>query len=225
MKRTAANARSVTATCRQIVGLIASAGQFVPRDRGEAMIRKWFSRLDIDALGADRMVAVMADATLLAADLLLSYPTASGATAFDRLARSRAGAPAAEAALITALRQARFRLLRVGDAQADAVTAHDVLAGDAVRIVGAALPWQAHGAVVFGRVVMLGDDRGCLPGPITPLDSPAFAVARGHSAAGALGNGRCALGGGGLRACGAARHAPGARTEPADWRRGRCRGQ
>src|SRR5690349_22971147 len=183
MKRTTANARSVTATCGQIVALMASAGQFVPQDRGEAMIRKWLSRLDIDALGADQMVAAMADATLLAADLLLSYPTASGATAFDRLARSRAGAPAAEAALITALRQARFRL----PAPADAVTAHDVLAGDAVRIVGAALPWQAHGAVVFGRVVMLGDDRGCLPGPITPLDSPAFAVARGHSAAGALG--------------------------------------
>ena len=109
MKRTAANARSVTATCGQIVALMASAGQFVPQDRGEAMIRKWLSRLDIDALGADRMVAVMADATLLATDLLLSYPAASGATAFDRLARSRAAAPAGEAALITALRQARFR--------------------------------------------------------------------------------------------------------------------
>jgi len=49
----------------------------------------------------------MADATLLATDLLLSYPAASGATAFDRLARSRAAAPAAEAVLMTALRQAR----------------------------------------------------------------------------------------------------------------------
>jgi hypothetical protein len=110
----------------------------------------------------------MADATLLAADLLLSYPAASGATAFDRLARSRAGAPAAEAALITALRQARFRLLRVSDAHTNAVTAHDVLSGDAVQIVGAVLPSQARGAVLFARVVMLGDDRGCFPGPITP---------------------------------------------------------
>jgi hypothetical protein len=90
MKRTAANAKSVTAMCRQIVALMASARQFVPQDRGEAMIRKWFSRLDIHALGEDRMVAIMADASLLAADLLLSYPAASGATAFDRLARSRA---------------------------------------------------------------------------------------------------------------------------------------
>jgi hypothetical protein len=49
----------------------------------------------------------MADATLLATDLLLSYPAASGATAFDRLARSRAAAPAPEAVLMTALRQAR----------------------------------------------------------------------------------------------------------------------
>ena len=131
MKWTAARARSVTATYRQIVALMASARQFVPQDRGEAMLRKWLSHIDIRALGEDRMVAVMADATLLAADLLLSYPAASGATAFDRLARSRAGAPAAEAALITALRQARFRLLRVSDAHADAVTAHDVLSGNA----------------------------------------------------------------------------------------------
>ena len=99
MKRTAANARSVSATCRQIGALMASAMQFAPQDRGEAMIRKWLSRIDIHALGEGRMVAVMADATLLATDLLLSYPAASGATAFDRLARSRATAPAAEDAL------------------------------------------------------------------------------------------------------------------------------
>ena len=223
MKRTAAQARSVTATCRQIVALMASAKQFVPQDRGEAMLRKWLSRIDIATLGEDRMVTMMADATRLAADLLLSYPAASGATAFDRLARSRAGAPAAEAALITALGQARFRLLRVsGDANADAVTAYDVLSGNALQIVGAVLPSQVSGVVLFARVVMLGDDRACLPGPITPLDSaasrrrawPQFGRRSGC-------HGRCALGGGGLRACGAARHAPGARTEPADWRRGR----
>jgi hypothetical protein len=152
---------------------------FVPQDRGEAMLRKWLSRIDIDTLGEDRMVAVIADATLLAQDLLLSYPAASGATAFDRLARSRAGTPAAEAALITALRQARFRLLRVScDAHADAVMAHDVLSGDALQIVGAALPSQAGCATLFARVVMLGDDRACFPGPITPLDSAAFAGRR-----------------------------------------------
>src|SRR5689334_4349685 len=188
MKRTAANVSSVTAMCRQIGALMASAMQFVPHDRGEAMIRKWLSRIDIHALGEARMIAVMADATLLATDLLLSFPAASGATAFDRLARNRAAAPAAEAALIIALRQARFRLLRVsGDGRADAVTAYDILSGDAVQIVGAGLPSLAHGAAVFARVVMLGEGRGCLPGPITPLDSAAFAVARGHSAAGALG--------------------------------------
>jgi hypothetical protein len=40
MARTAANARSVTATCQQIAEPMASAMQFVPQDRGEAMIRK-----------------------------------------------------------------------------------------------------------------------------------------------------------------------------------------
>ena len=53
-----------------------------------AMVRKWLGRCDIAATSEERMVAMTADAMLLSADLLLSYPAASGTTAFDRLART-----------------------------------------------------------------------------------------------------------------------------------------
>ncbi len=134
------------------------------------------------------MLAMAADAVLLSADLLLSQPAASGTTAFDRLARSRIGAPAAEVAAIAALRRARFRLLRLeGDAQAREVLLRDVVSGELLRVVGAELPPLAVGTVLFGRAVGLGNGLCCLPGAITPLDPEAFAVARGHAAAGAPG--------------------------------------
>jgi hypothetical protein len=174
--------------CRQIAALLASAMQFVPRDRGEAMVRKWLTRRDVEEMSEDRLLAMAADAMLLSADLLLSQPAASGTTAFDRLARSRAGAPVMEAAAIAALRSARFRLLRLeGDAQAREVTLRDVVSGELLRIIGAELPPLAVGTALFGRVVILSDGLCCLPSAITPLDPAAFAVARGHAAAGASG--------------------------------------
>jgi hypothetical protein len=174
--------------CQQVAALIGSAMQFVARDRGEALIRKWLSRFEMPAMAEGRLAALTADATLLAADLLMSYPSASGTTAFDRLARSRAGAPAAEQAAMTALRSARFRLLQVERcAGRTTVAARDAVSGETLQILDADLPPGALGAVLFARVAILGDAACCLPGAITPLDPPAFAVARNHPAAGAPG--------------------------------------
>ena len=134
------------------------------------------------------MIAMTADAMLLSADLLLSQPAASGTTAFDRLARSRANAPDAEATAIAALCKARFRLLRLEeDAPMREPLMRDVMSDEVLRIVAPELPPLAAGTVLFGRVAMLGDGLGCLAGAITPLDPAAFAVARGHPAAGAPG--------------------------------------
>jgi hypothetical protein len=167
--------------------LSAAAIQFVARDRGEALMRKWLNPCDPQAASENRMLAMMADATLLAADLLLSQPAASGTTAFDRLARSRAGDPSAQAAL-TALRQARFRLLRLEEpAQAPQVMVRDVVSDEVLRIAVAALPALPAGTVLFARAAMLGAGLCCLPGTITPLDPPALAVARDHAAAGVPG--------------------------------------
>ena len=60
-----------------------------------------------------RELLLVADALGMAMDLALFTPSASGATAFDRLARRRGGMGADETAALDALRRAQFRLLRV----------------------------------------------------------------------------------------------------------------
>ncbi len=175
-------------TGRQIGELLVSGMQFVARERGEATVRKWLSRRDIEEISEERMVAMAADAMLLSADLLLSLPSVSGTTAFDRLARSRAGAPPAEKAAIDLLCESWFRLLRLeGDAHIREVMVRDVVSDERLCVIGPELPPLAAGTVLFGRVVTLADHVCCLSGAITPLDPVAFAVARGHPAAGAPG--------------------------------------
>jgi hypothetical protein len=168
--------------------LLASAAAFVPRDRGEALFRKWLNRRDAEALSESQLMAMTADAVLLSVDLLLSQPAISGATAFDRLARSRSGAPAVELAAIALLRNARFRLLLLeGVARPREVTLRDVMSGELFRVSGAEFPPLAAGTPLFARVAVLGDGLCCLPGAVTPLDSAAYAIARGHPSAGAPG--------------------------------------
>jgi hypothetical protein len=181
----AATDPSLRDLCRRMREVCASALQCVAPERGQAIFRKWIPR-DVEAMSADRMLATAADATLLTADLLLSHPSASGTTAFDRLAKRRADAAPAEAAAIAALRKARFRLLRLEeDASADEVAMRDVVSDEIVHIADADLPPLRAGTMLFGRVAMLGDGVGCMPTSITPLDAAAYAVARRHPAAGA----------------------------------------
>jgi hypothetical protein len=173
---------------RLIAALLEVAVRFVPPDRGEAQIRKWLRPRDAEIISENRMLAAAADAVLLSADLLLSQPTASGTTAFDRLARNRAGALQREAAAIAALRSAQFRLLRLeGNTQASEMRLRDAMSGESLRIVGAEMPPLIVGTALFGRVAILGDGRACFAGTVTPLDEAAFATARGHAAAAAQG--------------------------------------
>jgi len=181
---------SIPTLCRQLAELSAEAVHFMATDRAEALLRKWVIRSDMASASASeyRVLAMMADATQLATDLLLSQPSASGATAFDRLARSRAGDPSIQTAL-AALRQARFRLLRLeGSAQTVPVPARDVLSQEVLRIAGPSLRALPDGAFIFARTAMLQTDLCCLAGTITPLDAAAVEVAiaapRGQPATG-----------------------------------------
>src|SRR5580700_2773937 len=141
MRSAATSQASMQDTAREIVALLDAAMRFVAPDRGEALSRKWLSHRAVEVFSEERMATAAADAVLLAADVLLSQPAASGMTAFDRLARSRATASAAEAAAIGALRQSKFRLLRLeDDAHAGEATARDQMFGAMLRIVGADLP-------------------------------------------------------------------------------------
>jgi hypothetical protein len=188
--------RAATATafseeaCNLIDGLIEAAAKFVARERGDGIVRKWLPLRDQDVrdMSEDRMLAMMADAVLLSADLLLSQPSASGATAFDRLARSRASAPAAEAEAVAVLCRARFRLLRLEQGAGGArVGARDVVSGETFSLADAEHLPPLDGMALFSRVVVLRDGRGYLAGATTPLDAAALAVAASHPAAGASG--------------------------------------
>jgi hypothetical protein len=189
MPRTAATQPLPQDIVRQLQALMAEAMTFMSPERSEATIRKWLPKRDRDIadISEERMIAMAADAMLLSADLQLSQPSASGTTAFDRLAKSRGRAPG-EAAAIAALGQARFRLLRLeGGAESQGVMARDAVSDEVLRIVGPDMPPLAAGTALFARVAMLEKGLYCLPGAITPLDAAAFAVARNHPMAGAPG--------------------------------------
>ena len=188
MPRAATNGHSPKDQYDLIAEMIEAARQYVPRERGEELFRKWLPRRDkdVEGLSEKRMFAMTADAILLAGDLLLSQPSGSGSTGFDRLAKNRAGAGAAEAAALSALRRSRFRLLQVeGPAKPHGVMARDVITGDVLLVEVPELPPLGDAIHLFARVVDVGGAKNCLAGAITPLDLAAYAVARSHPSAGA----------------------------------------
>ena len=181
--------KSPQALHEMVQRVLALAVEFTPRERGEAYIRKWIPRRDseIQEMSEYRQLALMADAILLSQDVLLSAPSMTGVTAFDRLAKKVTMAPAGMMPALAALRQARFRLLRL-DAEGKAGegwTAHDVMGGETLKLADPVRAFPGAGCPVFARVAPLGDGWFSLAGAITPLNEPAFAVARGHAAAGA----------------------------------------
>ncbi len=185
MPRHAASNPSVTDAHDRIEALLEAALDFVPRERGEALMRKFLPRRDQYADGCDDGSAtwMAADAALLAADLVLSQPSWSGSTAFDRLAKSRAGAKPEEAAALAALCQARFRLLRIErPAEHQGWLARDILSGEALHIAAPALPPLEPATRLFGRVADLGGGQFCFAGAITPLDQAVYTVAVQHPA-------------------------------------------
>ncbi len=188
MPRHAASNPSPADAYDRIEALLEAAIGFVPRERGEALMRKWLPRRDrdVEGLGDGRAISMAADAIFLVTDLLLSQPSFSGTTAFDRLAKSRAGARPEAAAALAALRQARFRLLRIERrAEYQGWMARDVLSDAVLHIAAPALPPLPPATTLFGRVADLGGGQCCFAGPITPLDLAASAMALAHPASGA----------------------------------------
>jgi len=180
---------SAHAAAERIHALLEDARAFIAPDRQRAVLAKWIPRHGLDELSDYRTIAMMADAILLASDLLPSQPAAGGSTAFDRLARARRGAPAGERAEIAALGRARFRLMGLDhenpDPDPSVTQARDLITGQRLRIAGLHLPRLVVDAPLFARVVMLEDGLCWLAGAITPLDEAARAKACAHPSAGA----------------------------------------
>ena len=93
----------------RIAELSLAALRFVPPTRIAERMQRWLPDTPgaLDEVDLERRFAA---ALALVRDFVLFAPSASGATAIDRMARQRKPADASEAVAIDALRAARFRV-------------------------------------------------------------------------------------------------------------------
>ncbi len=170
-----------------IARLLLEAASFVPLARVEATARGWLTRADPVFADPGREMLLVADALGMAMSLALFTPSASGATAFDRLARQRAGMGAVEMAALDALRRAQFRLLRVEAADEGIARMRDMVTGDVAPVLDDGIGAAAIGVALVGWLVPVGDGHHVFASGATPLDEAGLAVAAGSVRPGARG--------------------------------------
>ena len=166
-----------------VAGLLLDATSFVSPARVEETVRGWLARAEPGQAAGGQDAALVADAFAMATELALFTPSASGATAFDRLARQRGGMAADEAAALAALRRAQVRLLRVDAVSSDGIARFcDLASGEMLDVPDAGIPAAAVGVPVVGRLACFDDGRLMFMGGLTPLDPAGLAVATGFGA-------------------------------------------
>jgi len=170
-----------------ITELLIEAIKFVAPGRVEETARGLLPRMPPDGSRSSRELLAAADTIAMAMDLALFTPSASGQTAFDRLARQRRGSSAAEAAGLDVLRRSAFRLLRIEAAGAGSASLRDLVTGETLRVADVAIGAGLAGIALVGRLAPLGDGRHIFISGITPLDEDGLAVAQGFVRPGAHG--------------------------------------
>lgn len=181
----AAMGRSVDTLHSRLQEYYIAAVDCVAKDRADAMMNRWIRRDAGDSLTDARLVAMMADAVLLSTDLLVSQPSLSGTTAFDRLSRKLGKVAPLDATALRGLCAGRFGLFRVLTAHAGGgARVRDLNSDRIVTIEAPDFPPMPADTIVFGRLVATGPASGYLIGAITPLDTAALAAATAHQAAG-----------------------------------------
>lgn len=170
-----------------IAGLLLDATDFVAAGRVEETARSLLPRTAPSFRTTNGEAAAIADAMAMAMDLALFAASASGQTAFDRLARQRQGLTAEAAAGLEILRRSVFRLLRIERTLGGGPTLsfRDLATGETLQIVEEAIGPDLAGLSIVGRVGALGDGRHVFVSGITPLDDTALAVALGFVRPGA----------------------------------------
>lgn len=175
--------------------LSAEAVRFVPPDRVGELMNRFLDCPSSAQQGRDPVPGV-AQAMALATDIALFTPSASGATAIDRLARQRKPTSADDVVAIEALSQTQFRVARV-EARESAlmVRLKDLVTGALLPVYDEEIPANAAGLRIALRIGPLGIGRFIRIGPIIPIDDAACTVAFGFKRSG--GNGlsnpqRCA---------------------------------
>jgi len=164
-----------------MAGLLRDAADFTSPAKVQETARSWVPRAEPGMALSDCDVLQVADALGMATDLALFAPSASGQTAFDRLARQRQGMDGDEAAALRVLRQAQFRLLRIkaDPGSASAVRLRDLATGEELRVLDEDLGPELVGLALVGRLAPLGDGRHLFVSGVTPLDDAGLAVAAG----------------------------------------------
>jgi hypothetical protein len=163
-----------------LVQLIEKAGHFVPVARGEQTVRRWIPPTVAATYTTAESYAAFAEETAdLAQDFLLSVPSPSGGTAFDRMSRGFKGTPE-EIAALEALHASRFRVLRIDRGLAGGLLeGMDLVSQASVLLYTPGAKTLTPGLVVFSRLAH--DHTGLLyvAGVMTPLDEAALQVATG----------------------------------------------
>ncbi len=160
--------------------LLLEAARFISPARVEELARGWLARAEPGQGASGRDMLLVADALAMATDLALFTPSASGTTAFDRLARARGPGQPDEAAALAALRRAQFRLLRVEVLGGEgAVQLRDLASGEVLQGLDESIPAEAIGVALVGRLAPVGDGRYVFAGGVTPLDEAGLGVAMG----------------------------------------------
>ncbi len=160
-----------------IASLIEQAASFVAPSRLTETVRLLLPRAA--AIDPGRDALVVADALELAVDLALFSPSASGHTAFDRLARQRRDLSSGEVAALEILRRSKFRLLRIEAADAGSASLRDLATGETLDVADDAIGPALAGVPLVARLGSCGDGRHVFVSRITPLDEAGLAVAMG----------------------------------------------
>ncbi len=162
-----------------IAKLLLEAAEFISPARVEETARGWLSRAEPVDDDPGREMLLVADALGMATDLALFTPSASGATAFDRLARRLGRVDPEQAAALDALRRAQFRLLRVEAPSSDGVARlRDLVTGEVLPVLDGSIGAEAVEVALVARLAPVGDGRYVWVGGTTPLDAAGLAVAQ-----------------------------------------------
>lgn len=181
-RRSADPAPSLEQRASHLRGLISelslAAAAFLPRSKVEETARHWLAG---GRLGQEdeRAGAAVTDAMVLALDVGLFTPSASGVTAIDRFARQHPPAGADERVALDLLRRAVFRVLRVEAAHPDGGwSLTDLATAQRLRLIDDDFPGGCEGMAIAARIAVLADDAVVTAGPVTPLDEAALDIAR-----------------------------------------------
>jgi|SRR5580658_1875953 hypothetical protein len=180
-----------TARAERLRGVIASislaATNFLPRAKVEATVAQWLAG-GPGTKDEDELVGSFANAALMATAVALFVPSLTGQTAIDRFARHHNAAGPDDTAAVEALRQSRFRLLRL-DARVPPLgfQARDLATGEILHLVDGEIPPACVGWSIAVRVCPIEGDIAVTVGPLTPLDETMLDLARQSIRPGARG--------------------------------------